>query len=61
MKDDVLDMLITARIEMSALVERPDAPDFAPACRNDNPADAECLEKAYNFLCAAILRLENET
>jgi len=56
---EVVGLLRDAKNELAALVERPDAPDFRPATRNDNPADAECLERAYNFIHTAIMLMEH--
>lgn len=41
--DRLLALLQTINIELSALVVTPSAPDFGPATRNCNPADAACL------------------
>ena len=35
------------RVELAALVADPKNPDWMPALTNGNPADAECLNKAY--------------
>lgn len=55
-EEKLLDALKEARVCLAALVERPDAPDFGPATRNGNPADAHELELAYNIIHSAIVR-----
>lgn len=41
------DVLWKIRVELAALVANPDKPDWMPALTNGNPADAECLSRAY--------------
>lgn len=51
----LMETLQQANIELAALVVDPSKPDFGPATRNGNPADAKCLEQAFASIRAAIL------
>jgi len=46
--ETIRDGVNDAIIELAALVPDPDSPDFSLACKN--PADQECLLKAYEAL-----------
>ena len=43
----------TARFALAALVADPSKPDWMPALGNNNPADADCLQEAYDALATA--------
>lgn len=51
---DMLEALERANIELAALVPDPTEPDFSLACKNDNPADVECLETAFDWIRTAL-------
>lgn len=55
LEEDLLAALEDARLNLAALLARPDVPDFGPATRNNNPADVEQLEQAYNTIHSAIV------
>lgn len=52
--------LSIANIELAALVADPSNPDFGPATRNDNPADVDCLLKAFETIRDAMAAARGE-
>lgn len=45
----LVEALWKIRMELAALVSNPDNPDWMPALTAGNPADATCLQKAYDL------------
>jgi hypothetical protein len=47
---DIEGGLHSINIELCALLPDPSNPDWMPALKRGNPADAECLQSAFNTL-----------